>query len=219
MIQIDDILIDLCGNDFLEPYLRRELERRVEAPEREGEERKPKPLPNPRVAIVIRSDSGNVSGREFGALCCDFNLPVLSLYCPLIVGTGMAGLPRRMAAGIYKGSYFNIKGNVSRVSVIHASDMARAAAMAAGTDGAFTVTDGTHPTVDALADALAYRLGDKRLFTIKPWMARLWYGKEYYGQLTSDHLSDDSFALSFPDFKPTPVTQYLRSHVYDENSL
>jgi len=216
MIQIDDILIELCGNDFLEPYLRRELEHAVVD---DRDDAKPKPLPKPRVAVKIATDDRKSDSGEFGAACCDLNLPVLSLYCPMIIGTGMTGLPRRIAAGIYKGSYLRIKGNASRVSAVHASDVARAVALAAGTDGAFTITDGVDTALDDLADALAYRLGDKRIFTIKPWMARLWYGKEYYSMLTVDHLAFDSFSAAFPDFKPVPVTQYLRTHVYDENSL
>lgn len=216
MLQIEDILIDLCGNNFLEPYLRRELE-----PAREENEgvALAKRLPPPRAAVSIRTDAGSPSDPDFEQACEENCLPVLSLYCPMVIGTGMIGLPRRIASAIYKGFYFNITGNASRVSAIHASDMARAAALAAGTDGTFTVTDGADPTVDELADAISYRLGDKRLLTLKPWLARILLGREFFSQLTSDHLASDSFGFSYPGFRPTPVAQYLRSHVYDEKSL
>lgn len=216
MIQIDDILIDLCGHDFLEPYIRRALGHDDEDYEKRGDVAR---RPDPVSAVSIRSDAGADASDEFDAVSRRLALPQLSIYCPVIVGTGMIGLPRRMAASIYRGSYFNIKGNESRISVIHASDLARAVALAAGTDGAFTITDGAETAIDDFASALSYRLGDKRLFTLNPWMARIWYGKEYYGVLTSDHLASDSFGLSFPSFHPVTVTEYLRTHVYDEKSL
>ncbi len=216
MIQIDDILIDLCGNDFVEPYLQRAFGHGGDDDEAH---QKPIALTEPKMAVSIRSDAPHADQRDFCAVCCDYNLPVLSLYCPIIIGTGMVGLPRRMAAGIYRGAYFSIAGNESRLSAIHASDLAAAVVLAAGTDATFTITDGVDHKIDDLADALSYRLGDKRIYTIKPWMARLWYGREYFTELTSDHLADDSFAMAYPSFNPTPVTQYLRTHVYDEKSL
>lgn len=217
MIQIDDIIINLQGNDFLEPYLQRAF---GHGGDDEEAQPRPRTLPTPTMAVSIRSDVlPHGDDRDFDAICRDCNLPLLSLYCPIIIGTGMVGLPRRMAAGIYRGSYFSIVGNESRLSAIHAADLADAVALAAGTDGSFTITDGVDHKLDDLAEALAYRLGDKRIYAIKPWMARLWYGKEYYSQLTADHLASDSFAQAYPSFSPTPVTQYLRTHVYDEKSL
>lgn len=216
MTQIDNILFDLCGNDFLEPYLRRQLEN---AQADKDSTIEPKDPIEPVAAVSIRSEAGNDPDPAFERACRERTLPVLSLYCPLIIGTGMIGLPRRIAASLYKGTYFTIKGKAGKVSAIHASDIARAVSIAAGTDGAFTITDGTETAIDDLADALSFRLGDKRIYCIKPWLARIIYGKGYYGQLTSDHLASDSFGLSYPDFNPTPVTKYLRTHVYDENSL
>lgn len=217
MIQIEDILIDLCGNDFLEPYLRRELE--TPTAEKDDESAIAIAPPAPKAAVSIRSDAGNAADPDFEQACQDNNLPLLSLYCPMIIGTGMIGLPRRIASSLYKGIYFAIKGNASKASLIHACDVARATALAAGTDGTFTITDGTETLIDELADAISFRLGDKRIYSIKPWMARFIYSKEYYAELTSDHLASDSFGLSYPDFKPNRVTQYLRTHVYDEKSL
>ncbi|MCM1452013.1 MAG: hypothetical protein NC102_07125 [Clostridium sp.] len=216
MIQIEDIIIDLCGNGFMEPYLRRELEK-PKAAEEDGAEQKP--MPEPMAALRITSDSGNSQDVEFNRICAEKELPILSLYAPMIVGTGMTGLPREMAASLYRGLFFNVKGNMARLSLIHASDLAKAAALAVGTDASFTVTDGADPTVEDLAEAMSYRMGDKRIYTVKPWVARLIYGKEYYAQLTTDHIVSDTFRQAYPDFAPTPVTQYLRTHVYDEKSL
>lgn len=214
-IQLDNIIFDLCGNDFLAPYLRRQICPDLEEKEKDAD----LPLPAPTCGVRIKSDGCANPDPQLDSVCADGALPLLTLYCPCIVGTGMQGLPRRIAAGIYRGSYFNIKDNVTHVSLIHATDLAAAVALAAGTDGTFTVTDGSDTTIDDLAEALAYRLGDKRIYTIKPWMAKLWYGRSYFTELITDHVASDSFGLDFPDFRPTPVTQYLRTHVYDEKSL
>lgn len=141
------------------------------------------------------------------------------LQSPSIVGTGMIGLPRRIAAGIHKGSFVHIAGNEARVSVVHATDVARAAAMAAGTAGAFNLTDLADPTVHDLAEALSWRLGQKRIFTIAPRWARLWLGKQFYSQLTTPRTTPETFSHFFPDFTPVSVTEYLKTHVYDEQSL
>lgn len=209
MTQYSDILVDFCGSDFLAPY----FERQFPAPDNDD------PLPQPRAAVIITSDAAGSPQAEFTQACEAMKLPVLKLHCPHIVATGMRGLTREIAERVYKGSYVNIKDNDSRISVIHGVDVALAAAIAAGENAGYTLTDGADPTISDLADAFSFRMGDKRLFTVKPFWARLWLGKKFYNAMIEHQIATDTFCAAHPDFHPNIVTQYLRTHVYDESSL
>lgn len=207
MFTINNIAIDLSGNEFLEPYVRRQI---------------PAVTPSPDVDCtvkVVTADSPDWDKPACAPLASDAPMPVAVIRCPYIVGTGMTGLMQRIAAGIYKGTYVHIHDCQARLSVVHAVDVARAVSTAAGTQGSYTLTDGTDPTIHDLAEALAYRIGDKRIITIKPRWARLWYGSTYFKTLTTDHICKSTFTEIFPDFKPVEVTNYLHTHVYDEASL
>lgn len=209
MVQIKDIVADFGGCGFLLPYFQREL----------GVSEDDDPLPSVAgVKIVTDEAEGYVDG-EFDDYCRQRQLPVVVIRCPYIVGTGMGGLTRKIAAGIFKGTFVHITGNDARISVVHATDVAKAASIAAGSQGSYTLTDGTDPTVHDLADALAYRMGDKRIFSIGPRWAKLWYGGTYYTTLTTSHTAPDTFSTVFPDFHPVSVVEYLKTHVYDEQSL
>lgn len=209
MVQIRDIAVDFGGNDFLLPYFRREL----------GVTGDDAPLDSVAAVKIVTDITEPSADTSFDDFCRDRRLPVTVLQSPCIVGTGMRGLPRRIAAGIYKGSYVHIACNEARVSVVHATDVARAAAMAAGTSGTFNLTDLTDPTVHDLAEALSWRLGQKRIFTIAPRWARLWLGSHFYTQLTTSRTIPETFSHLFTDFTPVSVTEYLKNHIYDEQSL
>lgn len=141
------------------------------------------------------------------------------LVCPNIVGTGMTGLPMELARRVASGSFFHIEGNEARLSVVHATDVARAVRLALGHKGAWTVTDGCDPTFDDLAEALAHRLGDKRILTLKPLWARFLMNGRLRRTVTADCRADGSEFASRFGFSPTPVTEYLTTHVYDDESL
>lgn len=209
MVFIKDIVADFGGCDFLLPYFRRQLDVK--------EDDNPLP-PVAGVKIVTDETEGYVDG-EFDEYCRQRQLPVAVIRCPYIVGTGMTGLVRKIAAGIYKGTFVHIAGNDARISIVHATDVAKAASAAAGTQGTYTLTDGVDPTVHDLSDAFAYRMGDKRIFSIGPKWAKLWYGRTYYTTLTTSHTATDSFCVVYPDFHPVSVVEYLKTHVYDEQSL
>ena len=98
---------------------------------------------------------------------------MLSIVRPaLIVGTGMKGTLRSMVNGIYRGYYHHIKENNARRSVIHATDVSAAVNKIASIGGVFNLTDGVNPTVYDLAEALAYRMGDKRIYTMSMGFAK-----------------------------------------------
>lgn len=200
------IVVDLCKNDFLSPYLERQIPEEADA----------------RVSCAVRIATDAHQGAEdpaFDDYCAEHGLPVTTIACPAVIGTNMNGQPRRIAAGIYRGTFVHIRDNGARMSVIHATDVARAVSRVAGTEGTFTLHDGCDPTIHDVAEALAFRMAEKRIITLKPRWARLWYGSDYYNILTSNHLLENSFVEAFPDFHPVDTLNYLRTHVYDESSL
>lgn len=198
----DGIAADLGGCDFLHPYFLRRFGRTANGAA-------------PRAAIKIVSHSApRAASHEFYTYCEANSLPVTTLICPAIIGTGMQGLPMSIARGIYRGTYTLIAGNVTRMSVVHALDIADAAAVAAGSHGTFTITDGDDPTINDLSDALAHRISAKRLFSLPVWASKIWLGSKMFGELTTDNVIADTFRLQFPDFSPRKVTHYLRTHDY-----
>lgn len=213
MLQFTDILVDTCSNDFLLPYLRRQAGIDDDAPDfAEGV--------RPAKALRITTDATIENTDEaFDAEVRHLGLPLAVLHCPCIIATGMTGLPRRIASAIYSGRFLQIKGCGARISVVHGIDVARAALLMAGTEATLTLTDGTDPTIADLADALAWRIDGKRLFSVSPRLARIWYGRSFYSMLTTDAVCAENFTAAYPEFRPVTVTEYLRTHVYDQNSL
>ncbi len=214
--QIADILFDLGANEFLTPYLRRELG--------EDPENLPEPLPSPRACVRILQPGQRAEGGDLEAEAQRRGIPMVELRCAHIVGTGMVGLPRLIAERLYSGWYVNVRDCDPAVSLIHAVDVARAARLAAESAqsgfSSFTLTDGRDHTMRALAEALSFRLGDKRIFTVKPWIAKLALGSKLYAMVTEDQtIRGDSFAEAFPAFCPNDVCEYLRTHTYDDASL
>lgn len=156
---------------------------------------------------------------DFRRACERRGVPPTILRCPAIVGTGMTGLPREMVNKIYRGTYMHIKGVEEHLSVIHASDVAKAAACCLDSGLTLIATDGEDPTYSSLAEALAYRLDQKRIFTIGERWARWRYNSALYNTLTNT-LTFSSLRLQQEfGFRPTPVCRYLTTHVYDDESL
>lgn len=151
------------------------------------------------------------------------------LRLPPVVGTGMEGVLRKLVNGIYRGSLVHIEGNEARKSVVHATDVARAARLARDLGGVYNVTDGADPTVHDLMEALAHRLDDKRIFSVTPARARRMamvariipqaMNRQMLAWMTSTLTFDPARLREATGFEPHSVTEYLRSHNYDENSL
>lgn len=160
--------------------------------------------------------------------CNSRDIRYFILRCANIVGTGMDGLPMRLARGIDRGLLCHIEGNEARISVVHAVDVAQAARIVSdrATEGVVfektvaNMTDGTETPVDDLIDALAFRMNDKKVFKMGRKLARLIYGKSYFDILTTTKTFDDSRAISVTEGMPLhKVTEYLRTHVYNDESL
>lgn len=160
--------------------------------------------------VFITQDESRLSEKPSGAA---------GLYCPNIVGTGMTGKPMELAKAIARGRLYHIAGNGARISTVHATDVARAVALVYRCGGHHTVTDLADPTFEELAEALAVRLDSRRIYRLKRRWARFLMTRELIDMITTNDLANGSaFAAEF-GFTPTPVTEYLRTHVYDDESL
>ena len=223
----DNIIFHAPGNEFLKPYMAREFagfegnfalmvsSTDIYEPDPEGILNEDAPL---------RTDSG------WKKLEDDFLKEYPQGYIlrtASIIGTGMTCAMRRLTEEIYRGRFFHFPDNDARKSVVHASDIARAALLLA--NGAnrtdrhiFNISDDCDPTLHDIAEAIAYRLANKRISTLstKPqqWFGRKFYGERYKYYTTTERVSCEALKAAI-GFTPVPVCEYLRTHVYDENSL
>lgn len=140
--------------------------------------------------------------------------------CPWVIGTGMTGAPRELANRVWRGTFFHVPGREIPVAAIHATDLARAVRLTLGKSGLYRVTDGRSHTLDEIADALAWRMGQKRVLTAPARWAKFLPGNAFC-RLCSEQtpLDGSDFLADFPDFKPADVAEYLKTHIYDEKSL
>lgn len=146
-----------------------------------------------------------------------------------VVATGMTGDVRKLAEDVYRGIFFHLPGNDARMSVVHAVDVARVAALASqagalpsGRTVIMNITDGVDPRIDDLAEALAYRFDNKRISTLstrpQQIIGRWLYGKRVE-RYTLSRRFDGSALVTALGYEPTDVCRYLRTHVYDHESL
>lgn len=169
--------------------------------------------------------------EEYLTAWCSANGVNLAILRPaMTVGTGMGGELRRLVNRIYRAIYRHVADNEARVSVVHATTLADAISLVIGLDGVWNVTDGDNPTRHDLAEALAWRLDHKRIYTLSLKKARLLARIGDYLPVTgftSASLRHELSTLTFSNSRlaaltgsePEPVVSYLRTHVYDENSL
>ncbi|MDO4320346.1 MAG: hypothetical protein Q4C34_07195 [Bacteroidales bacterium] len=171
---------------------------------------------------IVGEDAGHTiviaSPADAGALADSYPGAAV-LVCAEIIGTGMTGFPRRLAEAVMRGSFMHVPGRQVPVSIVHAVDVGRAAALVIGKPGVYRLADTAGHDVDELADALAVRMGDKRIFTLRMRFLQ-WLFRPSFERLTRGLQAVDgtSFAETF-GFTPVNVTNYLRTHVYDESSL
>ena len=142
--------------------------------------------------------------------CYDSNKESLILCCPNIVGTGMTGLPMYLAKSIVRGTYFHFNDNLTRISTVHAIDVARAVKTTIGEKGIFVVTDCMMPTFYEFSEALAYRLNQKRILTLSSKWTRWIMGGKMKKILSKDIAFDGSGFAKLFGFKPVIVTEYLK---------
>ncbi len=170
----------------------------------------------------IKSDSPIFrSERAFCNFCERKGMKPTILRCANIIGTGMTGLPMRMAHGIARGTMMHIKGNEAVINTVHAIDVARVARLLAAEGGMFNVTSSVDTRVDDLLDALAYRIKNKDVFSLGSNWARMLYGKSYYRTLTTTlTFNNMRMVHALPeDFKLIDVVTYLKNHDYSNDDI
>lgn len=165
----------------------------------------------------------------FTAQCSRTGAPHVILRCADIIGTGMNGFARSLANDIWRGTFLHFPGNEARRSVVHASDIGRivhtiaSEGMPASGTRIFNVSDGTDPTIHDIAEALAFRMANKRISTLstrpQQIIARLLYGKKKMAAYTTTRTFSSARLAQELNFRATDTCRYMRTHIYDENSL
>lgn len=164
--------------------------------------------------------------RRFADECRGAGMSVRILRCANTLGTGMTGYVRALAESIYRGAFFHFPDNEARLSVVHAADVARVVNTLVANDkavGVFNLTDESNPTLHDLAEAIAFRMNEKRISNAstfgQKWLAKLFYGAKRYRQYTTTLTFSGKAVRELVGVEPLVATEYLRTHVYDENSL
>lgn len=170
-------------------------------------------------APLDTSSQAYADEQEYSDKCHAHGLPAAVLRCSNIVGTGMNGFPRMIAESIYRGTYVNISGNKACRSVIHATSLPDAAHLVIGHDGAYNVTDRRETPINDLADALAWRMAQKRILSLKPRWSRMFFGKRKFSDLCRNITFSSERLAALGDFDPVSTVDYLKTHVYDDESL
>lgn len=179
----------------------------------------------------------------FEGYCRQRSLRPVVIRCANIVGTGMTGLPMTLARGIFRGTLRHIADRRAKhstrinrnpdntprtrhlISVVHATDVALASDLltrseaASLSDTVFNLTDNSSTTVDELIDALARRINNKHVPSASPFWARILSGRDAYRAMTSSLTFNCARIIGATGIEPVRVTDYLTTHIYDENSL
>lgn len=162
--------------------------------------------------------------------CSAKNVKLTILRCPNIVGTGMKGPLRQLVNSIYRGNYHHIDDETARMSIVHATDVARVMVLLRHIGGTYNITDGENPSRHDLAEALAKRMNNKRIYTLRAKRARtiaricdfiplFSFNRKTLAERYRTLTFDSSRLINKIDFKPSSVVEYLTIHNYDENSL
>lgn len=151
--------------------------------------------------------------------CLEHNVTCTILRLPLIVGANPPGNLGSMIKAIKTGYYFNIAGGNAKKSMVLASDVAKFILKAAEVGGTYNLTDGIHPTFNALSNHISKQFGKSFVPNMPLIMANL-FAK--FGDLignafpiNSQKLSKINYSLTFDDSKarnafgwnPTPVLE------------
>lgn len=162
--------------------------------------------------------------------CDSHNVLLTILRSPDIVGTGMRGPLRRLVNSIYRGNYHHIDDETAQLSVVHATDVARAMVQLREIGGLYNITDGVNPSRHDLAEAFAKRMSNKRVYTLRAKRARMIaricdflplfsFNRKTLAERYRTLTFDSSKLKDAINFQPSSVVEYLTTHNYDENSL
>lgn len=167
--------------------------------------------------------------KTFAGRCSAAGVRYTVFRCANTVGTGMTGLPMKLAGWVYRGWLMHFPGNEARISAVHASDVAACVAAFAGLPDSgsngliINLTDGDNPTIHDFLEALAYRMNQKRISVLgtrpQQWIAAVLYGNRRMRLLTTTVTFRGDRARELLGVNPVKVTEYLTTHVYDNSSL
>ena len=204
-------------HEFLHKYFEQEFQRDIVTDPVNATDRKTCFL------ILDSKDGENEDVRTFRDKCQTHGCRLITLRLPAVVGTGMGDPVMKLAKNIARGTMFKIKENNPVWSVIHATDVARLARVIMERDlnkDVDIVVPGTQIQLHDLIDALAYRMGDKKIGTLKYKFARLFFRPALLNIMTQNKVVENpDFTTIAAEFKFTDPADYLKTHVYDENSL
>lgn len=155
----------------------------------------------------------------FTNMCTSANLAPVILRCANIVCTGMKGLPQEMTQKIYRGSFIALRDNDARLSVVHAVSLPDAVRAVIDCRGIYNITDNCDPKVNELADAFAWRIAQKRIFSLPSKWYKFLFGKKNYRNISRTLTFSCEKIHSTGRYNPVSVTDYLKNHVYDQHSL
>ena len=151
--------------------------------------------------------------------CKKNNVICTILRLPLLVGKNPPGNLGSMVNGIKKGFYFNIGGGKAQKSMVLALDVAKFIPEISTIGGIFNLTDGFHPTFEALSNVLA----KKKINNLPLILAKtIGFIGDILGdkapinslkikKITSDLTFDDSKARKL-GWNPESVIEYLRNN-------
>ena len=104
--------------------------------------------------------------------CLERDVQCAILRLPLIVGTQAPGNLGKLVRAIRRRRYVHIGDGSARRSMVLADDVARIIPKAAQVGGVYNLTDGVHPSVRELGDAIAQQSGQRSIPTIPYGFAR-----------------------------------------------
>jgi nucleoside-diphosphate-sugar epimerase len=154
--------------------------------------------------------------------CLKHNVTCTILRLPLIVGANPPGNLGLMIKAIKNGYYFNIAGGNAKKSMVLASDVAKFILKAAEVGGTYNLTDGIHPTFNALSNHISKQFGKSFVRNMPLFIAKLFakFG-DFIGNIfpiNTQKLSKINTSLTFDDTKarngfgwnPTPVLENFK---------
>lgn len=151
--------------------------------------------------------------------CKKKNVICTILRLPLLVGANPPGNLGVMIRGIQKGYYFNIAGGNAKKSMVLASDIAKFILKAAEVGGTYNLTDGEHPTFNALSKNISQQLGKSFVPNMPLLLANVLaklgnilgdtfpINSNKLFKITSTLTFDDSKAKTAFGWKPNPVLE------------
>jgi nucleoside-diphosphate-sugar epimerase len=104
--------------------------------------------------------------------CEKFNVKLLILRLPLIIGNQAPGNLGKMVKGIKRGTYLSIAGGKARKSMVLVNDVADFILFNSKGNGVFNLTDGYHPTFYELEELISKSLKKNKPFNIPNWFAK-----------------------------------------------